>query len=479
MKTKLFFAIFFCISGALFSFPFIDKSIMDSVSSFLGITLNNEFWSLGLHHFGVELLLLSSILLLSIFIKDKNKLMLIALAAIIGSFYIFLFQNAVNIPITDDYITILQFSNQYFFTDSISEKFSLFTSFHAECRLITTRIIIIMLHFITGVVNIKHLILLANCCLPVMLLFFYKVLSHVSIRLELTLMFALLLFQFGYYDSIVWATDALHYQFTIVFVMLSLYLLNKNSLVSHITSIVTGVFAALTFGNGLLIFPIAILFFIIQQNWKFVFIWTSIFAVFSLLYFQHFTSGIHGNVLFSVMDYFIYSCCFLGSAFQFMYQLQLPFFVGLLIWILFILLTIKHYYRKNYFVYGLLLCIIFSSIITAYFRLGMGLNESVSSRYGIYSVLAIVASLNALAEIIEFKKQAVFLYAGVVLCVLYHLLSGIFFFPEVPIRKQKLESFITDIRNNAPFKEVDPIISKQAESAVKTAIQKGIYFPFE
>jgi hypothetical protein len=65
------------------------------------------------------------------------------------------------------------------------------------------------------------------------------------------------------------------------------------------------------------------------------------------------------------------------------------------------------------------------------------------------------------------------------LCIVYHLLSGIFFFPEVPIRKQKLESFITDIRNNAPFKEVDPFISKRAESAVKTAIKNEIYFPFE
>ena len=143
----------------------------------------------------------------------------------------------------------------------------------------------------------------------------------------------------------------------------------------------------------------------------------------------------------------------------------------------FVYSSIKKYYKKNYLVYSLILFTIFSSLIAAYFRLSMGLIESISNRYGIFSILVICASLVAAAEVISEKKQKLFLGTALFICIAYHLLSGFFFFPEVPVRKQKLESFIFDIKSNAPFKPINPIIPEGADSIVKDAIQRKIYIP--
>jgi len=477
MKGNQIIAIIIFLFGITFSISLIDSQIIQWISYVSGIKINEEFRVFGLQHLGIELIVLSGLVFLSTFIHDRNKLFLLALIVIIALFFSFLLKYAVNIPITDDYKTILHFSNHYFFTNDVSEKISLLTAFHGECRLVTTRIIIIILYFITGVVNIKSLIILANCCLPAILFLFYKSISLEKFRMGITLMIAVLFFQFGYYDAIVWATDALHYQFTILFLMLSLYLLKTNSGTSHVISILAALFAGLTFGNGLLVFPLAILFFVIKKNWKFVFIWTALGVAFILLYFQNFSLIHHDISAHSLIDYLIYSCCFIGGSFQFMYKLHAPFLIGLLIWILFIILTIKKYYKKNYFIYSLILFVILSSLIAAQFRLSMGLAESISNRYGIFSILGICASLIALMEITHEKKRKTFLSLSISLCIVYHLVCGIFFFPEVPLRKQKLKAFISDIKSNAPFKLIQPIIPEGSDNIVKEAIKKDIYFP--
>jgi hypothetical protein len=461
----------------MFSFSIIDHQIIRTVFFVSGIKLNEEFRIFGLQHFGIELIVLSGIVFLRSFIHDRNKFFLLAIITLIILFFAFLFQYAVNIPINDDCWTILHFSNHYIFSHSIQEKMSLLTSFHCESRIVTMRTILIILHFITGVVNIKSVIILANCCLPVILFLFYKFILSEKFRMEITLIIALLFFHFGYYDTVVWASGAILYQFTITFFMLSTYLLRKNSCLSKTISIISGLFAALTTGNGLLVFPLAILFFVIEKKWKFVLIWTAISIIFVICYFLNYFTMIHVSSPPPLFDYFIYSFCFLGSAFQFMYKLYLPFFIGFLIWVLFITATLKKYYKKNYFIYNLMLFVILSSFIAAHFRLSYGLNESISNRYGFFSILSISASIIAVSEMFLVKRQKLLLNWIICICIVYHLLSGIFFFPEVPVRKQKLESFITDIKNNTPFKPIPPFLPAGSDSIVREAIQKKIYFP--
>ncbi|MBU1719055.1 MAG: hypothetical protein KKA07_08270 [Bacteroidetes bacterium] len=477
MKRRQIHAIIIILIGAVLSISFFDRIIIQAIISGTGLSLNEEFRMFGLQHLGIELIVLGSIIFLSALMHNKNKLFLISVIAVILLFFTFLYIYAVNIPINDDFEVILNFSNRYFFSENASEKSSLLSSYYCETRFITLRFATIFLHFITGAVNFKSLIIIANCCLLVVLFLYCKSMSMKKCRMEITLIIALLFFHFGYYDAVIWATNAFVYQFTTACVMLSLFLINKSSVSSQIIAVISAILAALTFGNGLVVFPIVIFFFVLEKKWKFVFLWTALAVLFFLIYFQGFSSMNRVTSIHSLFDYIIYSCCFLGSAFQFMYKLHLPFIAGGLIWALFIVLTIKKYYRKNFFIYGLIIFAIVSSLIAAHFRISKGLDESISNRYGFFSILVICSSIIALSDIINERRQNSFLRMALGVCIAFHLLCGVFFFPEVPVRKQKLEAFIDDINNNAPVDLIRPIIPAGSDSIVKEAIRKEIYFP--
>ena len=125
----------------------------------------------------------------------------------------------------------------------------------------------------------------------------------------------------------------------------------------------------------------------------------------------------------------------------------------------------------------MILFVLLSSLIAAHFRLGMGLKESISNRYGIFSVIVLSASIIALFDMMNEENQRKFTPVIITLCVSYHLLSGVFFFPEVPVRKQKLDKFISDLKNNKPFQALPPVIPSCADSIVVKSIENGNYSP--
>lgn len=475
-KTRIIFSILLLLAGIFFCIPFSSGLFLNSITFFSGKELNKEFWGFGLQHFGTELIVLALVFGLSSFLQVKSAL-IISTASTVLLFFIFLSRFSVNIPITDDYFTILDFSNNYFSSDSVQEKLSLFVSFYDESRRITLRSLTIGMHFFSEEVNIKWLILIANCCLPLMLFLFHRSVSAEKNRWGILLIIALLLFQFASYDSVVFANDGIQYQFLILFMMGSLFMAQKKSLFSQIIALILGVFSVFSYGNGLLVFPLVMLFFIIEKRWKLLFLWLAASCVVSVLYLWGFPSSGAALHIFPLKDYFIYSCCFLGSGFQFMYQLYIPFFAGLLVWILFAFLTIKKYYKKNFFIYGLMLFVLISSLAAAQFRLSFGLAESISNRYGLFSLLVFSASIIALFQVCSETKQKILLPVSLSMSVSYHLLSGIFFFPEVPVRKQKLEKFINEIKSNNPFTPVPPVIPEGADQIVKESMKKDIYFP--
>ena len=76
----------------------------------------------------------------------------------------------------------------------------------------------------------------------------------------------------------------------------------------------------------------------------------------------------------------------------------------------------------------------------------------------------------------DFKRA--FLNYAITLAITYQLLSSIFFFPEVIVRKEKLLSFITAIENKMEFHSSGYVIPPGADSVVKIAMEKKIYHPY-
>lgn len=468
---------FFLIAGVFLSFPSINSGIIEEINSLFHSDLNVEFWNFGMQHFGIELTVLGGALIVSSFIAERNRFFFYISAAVL-LFFIFLFQWAVNIPITDDYYALLAFSNNYFTAGTASEKFSLLTSFYHDSRIILIRSALVFLHFITGEVNFKTPILIFNLLLLIILFLFYRSIKYGKSRPELILIITLMLFQFGSYDAILWLIPAVHYKIAICCLMLALFFIRENELTLQAAALIMTLTAVLTVGNGWLIFPVVMLFFIITSKWKLLFVWAVSGAFIFFFYFKNFPMIKQELSYPSLINYFIFSCCFLGSAFQFLYKFELPFMAGLFIWILFAVITFKKYYNNNFVIYGLIAFVLISSIMAAKFRLDSGgLEEAISNRYGFYSILVFSASIIAFFENFSLKNEKIILRVLLLFSIVFHLLSGILFFPEVPIRKQKLEQFISDMKQNKPFRPSPPVIPGNADIIVRKALENEIYFP--
>ncbi len=479
MKLRLFFIFSLFLSGIFFSIFFINQHFLSFLISSFHLNLNLEFWGLGLQHLGIELTVLSSLFYLYFILENPKKYILFSVSASV-LFFVFLFLNSANIPIMDDF-SMLDFINHYSTSETWSEKFSLITSFYSgfETRPVVIRLIYILFFKITNEINIKTIVLVCNVSLLLILILLALSFWQNKLKWKIIFLVSIFLLQFAFYDSIVYSTPAIDYQFAVLFFMITLFIIQKKTWHFQLGAFACSLLSAGSLGNGIFVFPIVLLYLFIEKKWTWFSIWFIGFGLFSAFYFRGFAINklSTGFFPFSFAEYFKYSCCFLGSSFQFFYYLQVPFAIGLLLWILFLTLTLKKYYKTNFLVYGLILFLLLSSAANAVFRLNAGIETAITNRYAFFSVVAVAASLTAIYEITGEKTQRFIIPALFSIGIVYHLASGLFFFPEVPLRKQRLEKFISEIKNSKPVSPFFPIIPSNGEAIVRESIKNKIYFP--
>ena len=164
MKPKLIFSLLACLLGIMLCFSSIDIQIIKICSYLLNRDFNEQFSIYGLQHVGLQLIVMGNLFIVFNFHPNSRLLFRLSISSLITIFFIGVFKHSVNIPMTDDYWTIIKFSNQYF-PASASDKLKMLFSFYSESRMVIIRILLIVIHFITGTINIKYLILFANLSL--------------------------------------------------------------------------------------------------------------------------------------------------------------------------------------------------------------------------------------------------------------------------------------------------------------------------
>ena len=177
-----------------------------------------------------------------------------------------------------------------------------------------------------------------------------------------------------------------------------------------------------------------------------------------------------------IFNTILFSVLFLGGSVQFLYQMYLPALLGILIYIFFFKMIITRYHQKNPMVFMVLSYVILSGMMAGWVRGSTSLSIALSMRYGIFSIVGMICCLIYIfenQEVTTFKTKLL-----VTFCLLIHFASSFFFFPEVIVRKEKLETFICTIKENKTVIPQPPAITPDAESITKEAIEKGIYKPY-
>ncbi len=434
----------------------------------------NLFWQYSFYITGAEALILLS-LFLWWRLKGGNPLHLFG-GAVLGFFAVIVGVFALNVPITDDNYALLWWAVNHVPSHDFSVIAKGVFEPYNECRIVFARLIACLDLYITGSLHFNHLMYVASIGLLIIVGLFLKQ-TKGNYRLSLAILF--LLFQFQYYDSIFWANSALQNIWSVAFGMLSLHWLVKDDLRHFIFALIAALAASFTYGNGLFIWPIILVYYLFKKNYKFLAI-SLVMCVGTVAgYFYHFTPIISDVSIWKRLWLAIpFSLILLGGSFQFLYQIYLPLLVGIFILLSFFWMIRVGYYIRHPFVFGVLAYLLLCAFTAGIFRGGRGVAEGLSIRYGIYAIAAFICCAIFWGKEYSAKRKnwhsAILLFA-----ICYHFAANFFFFPEVVLRNEKLKRYVNSLPDKSADWYVSPVIPFESRTIVKEAIREGLYRPSE
>jgi hypothetical protein len=297
------------------------------------------------------------------------------------------FRYAADIPFQDDYDAALNFTNTYIQTQTSTEKIALLFSQHNEHRIVFVRLVFLCSYYLFREVNFKFCIVFGNLgwiLTLVMLVLYFQKKFHLSLAHLLPLPYLLL--TFTHWENMFFAMAAIQNYWFMFFSIAFLICLAKDRPLSFCALFPIALF---TSGAGVVLYPLGNLFLILQKKrrslaWFFV-LSTSCM----LLYFYNYHKpAIHPSILdavatpFRTMAYFF---SFWGNIVPLHYMSILA---GLILCSLSIYLVIRGY-GDSFFqlAIGFIALIALTSALT---RSGLGVWQSLSSRYSLFPLFGLV-----------------------------------------------------------------------------------------
>lgn len=222
------------------------------------------------------------------FVREKSWLALL-LCLVPVLIYIWVFKViALNVNyVAFDDIVILGIIPE-FEKASLAEKWKLLTTLFPEHRLVFSRSVILLLHKAFGTVNLVWPMIIANTCWALCTLVFYRAFRKLSISTWYFVPVIWLWFNMQSFENIFWGVSSLCNFGVILFVLRALYfaVYRPGRLA---LSLVFAVLATFTYGNGLMVFPVIGLIFLLGGYRKQFFITLVTTLVVAVVYFIDFT----------------------------------------------------------------------------------------------------------------------------------------------------------------------------------------------
>ena len=351
---------------------------------------------------------------------------------------------SINIPIGDDYDVFLGYLNQ-----SSDERLHALFAQHNEHRLVFNRLIAELIYQTFNQIDFRLLILIGNISLVGIFYMLYCLFSNTNIATKFFIPIPYFLFFSPLWGNETWATASLQHYSVILFSLSSLFLFNKKEYFPFFCAFLFAIAAAYTSGSGLFIFVVLILwsgmnaFFpqpkqsekaaasLSHKNDGYIkfLLTSSVTAIVFYFYFLNYISPSHHPSVISALrnplQSLQYFFTFMGSFLPFTTDL-LALACGLTTTTFFIYLTYKKYYYKNSIVYFFMVFLILNALAAMISRSGFGVDQALSSKYAIFSVLILIslyiASLESskLTHHLTAKTQYVFLITLFIMSIFSH-----------------------------------------------------------
>lgn len=173
-----------------------------------------------------------------------------AVIAVVAHHFWFLWVHAFNIPYQDDIYDFLLYLNLADAADSKLEAFYEWFRHYNDHRTSASRLIVSGAHLVTGEVNFRTLVFLANLALPSILLLFYWHVRKEKFSGLMLLSSALLLLHLRAFTITLWAQPALAYYFVFLYAFSCLFVLHKVTVPSFVLAVILCILSSLTYASG-------------------------------------------------------------------------------------------------------------------------------------------------------------------------------------------------------------------------------------
>jgi len=328
------------------------------------------------------------------------SLLLIFMPAV--TLYAVCFRFLCNIPVFDDYDAVLDFLNKFSNLPSNSSRFA-FVLFeqHNEYKPIFANAIVALQYRISGHANFVLLSILGDLqVLAIAWIFWWCFLPRnvdLASRLTLFVPVSFIIFQLNYNETLNWPMPCLQNIGVVAFALIALYAATRTGHAAFATACAGLALSIAASGNGFALFPVGMLLFWQERKvWRAA-VWTLVTIACGVIYFYRYnfaSSQQGGGTLHTATHHLnlIYTLSFLGASvgIQRPYIRYLSIVLGIVICVAVVLAVRRRFYRVNPAVSYYALFLLLTGLGVSGIRSGLGYDQSLSSRYKIYSDLLLV-----------------------------------------------------------------------------------------
>ena len=403
-------------------------------------------------------------------------LLLVLSSLPIGIYFFLAWQYNINIPSWDDY-DFLESILKILGTDDRGRQFSLIFEKHVESRMAFIRVLFLLSLATLGEIDIKLILFISNVALLGLLYIFLKSRASFGNKLLFFLPVILILFQLQNWHNMIWIA-ATHHYFVLYFSGASFFWLTRKTPRSFFIASFHAVIAPFTLGGGLGAPILGIIYLLSTKRIKEGVIWaTGGILIFTFYFYNYETANQeHGlaGLLKNPGQNFLYFFSFLGSILAFKY-FNVSIFLGVIYFSYFVYLSLKKYHLKNPFIYLFIAWIIFSALTASFFRSDIGIDQSLSYRYKIYSASFLIMIYLSITEVISFgnKFKQSLVISSILLTSILYIVAALDTLPKMKFQKELL-NFRTKhwLAHNHGLFFYEPL---EANRTMLSSVQSGIY----
>jgi hypothetical protein len=293
---------------------------------------------------------------------------------------------AVDIPVQDDYGIFVGFILGWLKAGGLIERLGLIFVQQNEHRVAFARLVTLAEYSLTGKVNFSVLTVFGTIGwgLSVALLC-YVLAKKYSLSIVEVLPIPYILFMFTQFNNMFMATTAITFYSSILFsLLLFLSLVKKKTILACLLFII----ALFTNGNGVLLFPVGVLYLLLERRWREAGTYGASCLVFTLLFFLNYQrpEGLSFAAALRNLETLVsFPFAFLGNIVP---SVDIALILGTVVVLALVYFVI--FRTREHFLFLTAIWLLGTAALVALTRNSLGLEEAVSSRYAQYSLLAVI-----------------------------------------------------------------------------------------